>query len=95
MSEEATQVGFTRTLGTTKYYPPEIFWQEGNPSATSVKRSGRFGDVFSFGCAVYEILEALSINLTFPEVSDSYASYTSSSNFVDKVCGMKEHDVLV
>jgi serine/threonine protein kinase len=39
MGEEATQVGFTRTLGTTKYYAPEIFRQEGNPSATLVKRS--------------------------------------------------------
>jgi hypothetical protein len=38
---------------------------------------------------------SLSINLTFPEVSDSYASCISNSHFVDKVCGMKEHDVLV
>ncbi|KAF2176970.1 hypothetical protein K469DRAFT_383290 [Zopfia rhizophila CBS 207.26] len=95
MSEEATQVGFTRTMGTFKYSPPEIFGQEGTPSAGLVRRTGRSGDLFSLGCVFYEILEALSIHADFPRVDGTYASCISARTFVDEVCGIKEHDILV
>ena len=95
INEEATQAGFTRTLGTFKYSPPEIFGQEGTPSAGLVKRTSRSGDVFSLSCVFYKILEALSIHAAFPRVDGTYTSCISIRTYVDKVCGIKEHDILV
>jgi serine/threonine protein kinase len=91
-----TKVALTTTVGTEKYEPPEAF-QESSDNTRKRIRTGRLGDVFSLGCVIFEMLEALSgpvLKTAFPPVRDSYSSCVGDHGFLSQVGEVKEHEVL-
>jgi serine/threonine protein kinase len=91
-----TKVALTTTVGTERYEPPETF-QKSNDTTRKRIRTGRSGDVFSLGCVIFEMLEALSspvLKTAFPPMHDSYTSRVGDHRFLSQVGEVKEHEVL-
>ena len=92
-----TKAGLTTTIGTERYEPPEGLRESGD-NMCERNRTGRLGDVFSLGCVILEMLEALSspvLKPTFPSVRDGYARIVGDHEFLAQVGEVREHEVLL
>lgn len=88
-TKESTARGYTKTLGTARYDPPEAFNGKKSPSmdAPLRYRTERAGDIFSLGCVFFEMLEAFSVQPpNWPVVREDYAEIASTLNtFLERI----------
>jgi Protein kinase domain len=89
----------TLECGGQRYAPPEAKVEINRATGMFVSKgtaTGKEGDIFSFGCVIFEMLETLCIiGLTtwFPEVvKGNYAASISDSHFVNSARLFKENE---
>jgi len=93
-----TGKGFTDSGGDWRYAPPEAFGPTTTTDFESLE-TGQAGDVFSLGCVLFELLQALSVPfakqkfpglLQDPSLGELYAPSVQDSDFIQQARAVEE-----